>query len=469
MDRLHRLQNILFLVTLGLLQFNVRYIFNFEQISSLEGFREHLTWSIFAFDIPLGVLIALIIYETYSIFMYSMKKDQVTYEVREYSITRRHIVTLFKKPLTYLVIILLISSAFSQNKGIAIYNSYRIILAAALFTVAAFLFRKHRRLIYQSSLVVFISGVFQALLAIFQALLQRSLSLGILGESVIAPDVLGVAKFEFASQKFIRAYGTFPHPNVLGFFLLFALAAGFWLIIKKKYKNNLFLKISLPLGMILITLGILFSYSRSIVASTLILLLVVIVSYREQIIDAYKTCCSKMKIHYLFQGMIALSIIFATLFVTYNVLAPRLCITGCEGDSAFDLRVLYNEHARSIIAENPLIGVGPGNFVPALQNSHEGRFAPWEIQPVHNVYLLITSEVGLVGLVVFLSIIVSITLRSQIGFWDIFKNPFVTLFFLLIFIGFLDHYFWTLPQGQALFWLALAFFQVSGRIKKVAI
>ncbi|MEA1926079.1 MAG: O-antigen ligase family protein [Patescibacteria group bacterium] len=466
MNKLYRLQSILFLVLLGLLPFNIRHIFNFEDISMLEGFREHASWSLFAFDLFLIVLIILIVCEIYNTFANSIKIDLTTYEIRSYSITRQYVLLLLKKPVTYFLVFLLISSYFSQHSTIAFYNSYRIILSAALFMTALFLFQKRFSILSSAVCVVFFSGIFQSIITLFQFSVQHSLNLKLLGESVIAPNILGVAKFEFASQKFIRAYGTFPHPNILGFFLLLSLACGIWIIIRYWHKKNYLSKVTLVLGSLFIIAGILLSYSRSIILSSFILLSIILTAHRKKIASTYRFYCSKLKINPMFQGVVALIAVFATLFIAFNLLVPRLCIRECAGDTSISLRMIYNEFACAIIANHPFAGIGPGNFVPYLKDKFPQNFDPWEFQPSHNMYLLITAETGLLGLVAFLIVIASTILRSRIKFNNIIKNPFTIIFFLILLISFVDHYFWTLPQGQMLFWLSLAFFTASSRIDK---
>ena len=74
----------------------------------------------------------------------------------------------------------------------------------------------------------------------------------------------------------------------------------------------------------------------------------------------------------------------------------------------------------------------------------------WIHQPVHNIYLLIASETGLIGLILFLVFIFQL-FRKIIG-----QEYFLLLIvFSFLFIGLFDHFFWTLQQGQLMFWLTL--------------
>jgi O-antigen ligase len=183
-------------------------------------------------------------------------------------------------------------------------------------------------------------------------------------------------------------------------------------------------------------------------------------------VQTYQFYCKRLRISSIFQGAIAIALFFALLFFFYNLVTPRLCLTQCSGDSSLKLRSVYNRFAQNIISEKPLLGVGPGNFVSYLELHNNQGLTNWQLHPTHNIYLLISSEVGLFGLVSFLIIIFVVFLRSGLRLDNLFQNPFAILFFLMLFIGLVDHYFWTLPQGQMMFWLLLAFFEVSVRMKR---
>ena len=49
---------------------------------------------------------------------------------------------------------------------------------------------------------------------------------------------------------------------------------------------------------------------------------------------------------------------------------------------------------------NPL-GIGLSNFTLAMPDYTFIKLAPWEYQPVHNIYMLLANETGLIGLFVF--------------------------------------------------------------------
>jgi O-antigen ligase len=99
---------------------------------------------------------------------------------------------------------------------------------------------------------------------------------------------------------------------------------------------------------------------------------------------------------------------------------------------------------------SPIIGVGINNIYNNL-NIASVKGVNFLIQPVHNIFLLVLSETGVIGLVTFLFVFLK-------SFLAVIKkrNIYLLLSLLAITIlGMFDHYFLTLQQGQLLFSLVL--------------
>ena len=94
--------------------------------------------------------------------------------------------------------------------------------------------------------------------------------------------------------------------------------------------------------------------------------------------------------------------------------------------------------------ENIISGIGTGNFVENLMdkntinNTSIKNMQPWQKQPVHNVFALIFTENGIIGMTLFLLFFIML----------IWQNPLVIS---LLPILFLDHYLWTAQQGMFIF------------------
>jgi len=126
------------------------------------------------------------------------------------------------------------------------------------------------------------------------------------------------------------------------------------------------------------------------------------------------------------------------------------------GEQSITLRTFYNQTACFFIQDSPWIGIGLGNFVLEIRGMID-ILSAWTHQPVHNIYLLIGSEVGLIGLFLFLMFVYQILRQFREQGTANREQYYLLLFIVLcfLFVGLFDHFFWTLQQGQLLFWLIL--------------
>ena len=125
-------------------------------------------------------------------------------------------------------------------------------------------------------------------------------------------------------------------------------------------------------------------------------------------------------------------------------------------EQAISLRLFLAKAALYEITDHRLFGVGPGNFVPALSRYLDPSLPGWMYQPVHNLYLLVAAESGLLGLMVFLFLL-GLLFRRALG--DLLNYPLPGpasgVFCAFLFLGFFDHFFWSFEQGIATFWLTV--------------
>ncbi len=439
---------------LATIPFNLRKIFNFEKIEGLEGFREHISFSLFGFDILLLLFFLVSIFA----FFYSGRSLR-----KEFSFKKG-----LKSPLTIFIFWIFLTISWSEEPTIALYHSIRMLAAILAFLALRNTLQYKRRFFIYAASTIFGAGILQAIIGILQFIFQKSLGLKLLGESDISRTILGVAKFEISGTKIIRAYGTFPHPNLFGAFLLLALAAGVWLILFVNFsKRSRILNIFMPISLAIILAGMALSYSRSVIIVLLVFIFMIAFAHKKRFISIFKQACERFKIPKTLQEAVGILLIFSVLFVSYNILSTRICFNKCGNDNSIDLRFKYIETATSIITKYPLHGVGIGNFITFQKKHFSKKLHPWEQQPVHNIYFLIASEVGLIGFIAFLYIIISYANIFQKGFFGRLHNPFVLCFFGFLILGLIDHYFWTLPQGMLIFWISLAFFCSSAKITKV--
>src|SRR3989344_3809607 len=135
-------------------------------------------------------------------------------------------------------------------------------------------------------------------------------------------------------------------------------------------------------------------------------------------------------------------------------------------EQSVSLRWLYNEIASLMIANNPLTGVGLGNFTNRMAEflPYGTSLESWAIQPVHNIYLLIAAETGVIGLFFFLWFLISVVIKTIGSLRLNFTLERLTLLLItlaFLFIGLFDHFFLTLQQGHLMLWIILALLTVA--------
>ena len=142
--------------------------------------------------------------------------------------------------------------------------------------------------------------------------------------------------------------------------------------------------------------------------------------------------------------------LFSTLY--FNEILNRLSID--KNDQAVELRTYYNDQV--LKSDFNTLGVGIGNFVGWLKQK-ESFLLQYEYQPVHNMYLLMYTETGILGLLSFLAFL-GLRIKEFILKTKLKKSyhlSFFIFFYSFLFIGFFDHFLWTLQQGRFIFWSGL--------------
>lgn len=120
--------------------------------------------------------------------------------------------------------------------------------------------------------------------------------------------------------------------------------------------------------------------------------------------------------------------------------------------------------------ENPL-GVGIGNqMLYSVDSGLYQKFGapmPVQWQPIHNIYLLIASEVGILGLLAFLALLfrsVKDKLKSEN---KLELTTVCALLLSLLVFGLVDHFTWDLQAGRLIFWLVVGLLLGLGKEKIV--
>ncbi len=237
-------------------------------------------------------------------------------------------------------------------------------------------------------------------------------------------------------QAFLRAYGTLPHPNILGGFILICFAGPTALFLRKERPNAIWLLL-LAIGACLLAL----TFSRSAWIAVLIFLLSLI--YKSKFFGA-------KKIAFVF---ITIIIFFASTLIPLRELFIVRTInpTTLTEEASLSERLWLTEQAIALIKEHPFSGAGAGSFsIQLAERTGEFNF----VEPVHNIPLLVTAELGVFGLVLIAAIIFIIGK----SFFQT-NQPRAILISAVLFglgmISLFDHYLWTLASGRLMLGFAL--------------
>lgn len=354
------------------------------------------------------------------------------------------------KPIFWLVVFVLISFISiikAENIGLSFYSWFKLLEMVGLFFYIKSNLNQGLINFRRICQVFVFSSLFQSVIIIWQYLGQASLGLKFLAESPFNANMLGVAKIVVNDLKIVRPYGTFPHPNVLAAFLLLNIFFLFYLWLSREhFLSNYFFFIFLSL----LLFSLIISYSRTIIFAFLTCSILYLILSLWRVIQTTDLALFKRIILLLLIFIILSSLLF---YAAWPEISSRFNISSSE--EAVTLRAFYNQTALEVIQESPFLGLGIGNFVWRIKGTLY-LLGAWLHQPVHNIYLLIASEVGLIGLVIFLLFLYQLIDRLTSG-----ENHFILkylLFFIIIsflFIGFFDHFFLTLQQGQLIFWIIL--------------
>jgi O-antigen ligase len=114
------------------------------------------------------------------------------------------------------------------------------------------------------------------------------------------------------------------------------------------------------------------------------------------------------------------------------------------------------DDAWQIFKKQPVLGVGFGAYTYALHQTFPERTV-WQLQPPHNIYMLIAVELGFVGLIFFVINLFFLLYKT----W---KNrlSFVLLFSLLI-LGMFDYWWISLMIGLYFYFFVFGFIYLLKR------
>jgi len=329
-------------------------------------------------------------------------------------------------------IITFFSIFWADNKLLALFRYLILVLGILLFYLV-----KRPDFIKAANVVkVFLIGLIPpAILGIWQFFAQNAFANKYLGLAYHSANILGDSIIETSTGRYLRAYGSFDHPNILGGMMVVALILVLYSSLKKEIGRNA--RLFYLIGFSIFYTALLVSFSRSGILAFFIPALFIIV-------NAWRRGIFQKKLI----GLFILLIIFisAVIIIPYqDVFFVRVQTQSRLEQKSLSERELYLKQAVSLIKQKPILGTGAGNYILELQKIIPGQ-AIWYYQPVHNYWLLLWGEIGIFGLLSALFFWLAIIKLSV-------KKHLWPLGLTLIIISLFDHWLWTQPLGLILFFL----------------
>lgn len=286
-----------------------------------------------------------------------------------------------------------------------------------------------------------ISMLFQSFIGLYQFFTQRSLAgYWFLGETMLNLTA-NITKIDLSEMPFtqglglaITPYGTTPHSNILGGFLV--------------------------IGGVITYLA-----SRSKKTWTLYQKTLYVVTYTASLITLLATASVSAWIS------LVISITVIGLWLTSGKKNARLLILTLLSLGAviisknqFFVRHMTDEYSTSrrielhriaihMLKEHPLMGIGLNQFTKVLPDYGTITAYTSFLQPVHNIFLLWLTETGLVGITIITSILIACFKKYPI----VLLRPSLIPCIAVLVIGMFDHYPITLQTGQLLIIFSLTF------------
>ena len=259
------------------------------------------------------------------------------------------------------------------------------------------------------------------------------------------PSIRGAGVVQLpGGESFLRAYGTMPHPNILGGFALILLLGPVALFLRHERPIHPGLLLLIP-GVSVLAL----TFSRSAWLALIVFCMVLV--WKSKYFHGRRLAILLI--------MIALSFVI-TLYPNRELVQARTVNTTSHAEEfSFIGRAWLNGEARTMIGEYPLTGVGTGSFIIELaRRAGEG----YVIEPAHNIFLLAGAELGVPGLLIVIALFISFGYRLIKT-----KNPNAILAGAALtglgFISLFDHYLWTLAPGRMLLGLMIGLFMGQDR------
>jgi O-antigen ligase len=312
--------------------------------------------------------------------------------------------------------------AFYVAAHLAVLGLFAVAASDIIVTERAALFWK----------VLCFAVIAQAMLAVWQAVTQSTAPIGALLNGwpieFSARDSVAVVAVLPGVDRWLRAYGSFPHPNILGIFLAVALV-----MVSLRAEHSRLVRIAQLAGVVGLSLA--FSRSAWLALSVATVTWVVTARGWRDIPAWFRRQLGSQPV---LAALIGIGLLLSLARVTQVDAFPEA--------NSLSQRQIYDDAAWSLVAQGRPVGAGNILIAEQQQGIPVG-------EPAHNVFLIALAELGPLGVLAWLALLATIVTSA----WrraDPFARAATLAVVVVLPLLLLDHYLWTQPVGRI--WLVLA-------------
>lgn len=454
----------LFYFFVFMLPWQMRYIW--KQGFIADGVWEYGTFSLYGTEIIFYLILGLFLYGV-------VRKKGITFF--SLSNDKKWKIPAVFWSMAVLELTAFISVFYAPETGVAIYGWLKLLQGMILFFVILSI-----KFSYQKVFTVMIaSGLIQSIMGLIQFWYKKFPACKWLGLSELDASYLGTSVIEYIvyveklgkpfGHRWLRVHGSLPHPNIIALFLLAVIICSLAVYLSKTYS----LKKLLPMiGMLLIFPAFLLTFSRSawIGLAVVFCLFWLAVLLKPKYTKELKELKSDTIFNLSKFTLFCLMITVVTVLIYPNLFSVRFSNdTRLEKRSTIE-RLSGLLYSVEVIKENWYKGVGIRNYTTTLPKMLDEKIVNefgeleetrkhFDYQPVHNIYLLVMAELGIVGFFAFIALllitIINIMKQARRLVTDYYFLGVTALFCAMLLVGLFDHYLWTLNFGIMFFWLIM--------------
>ncbi|MBI2645259.1 hypothetical protein HYW94_03760 [Candidatus Uhrbacteria bacterium] len=384
-----------------------------------------------------------------------------------------------------LFFIALVSVLWSPDKILAVQAVFRLFEGGVIFLLISHISSVKQKMCVW---IFILSAVIQSVFGAIQFFMQEIPAVSWLGIAHHASWIPGDAVVESTERRWLRAYGSFPHPNILAAYLVAGYFFCIAVIMRSEKKIWTWLA---TLAGVSILFGLMLTFSREawIGLGIGLAMMGVVSAYKNRVRHSHEngnpgersilqktgsqigpvldcdrgsgmTMIKTIRISPLiFFFLVSLITILFSGMLFSEPLSVRL---GVDGWKRLEIKSIQERlgSVKEFVSLGPILvrGVGIGQYTNTLHQRDVKNNAvrpSYAYQPVHTVFLLVFAELGIAGISAFISFLFFLVWRVCHSA----RNDTLIGFGLLssfIIISFFDHFFWTIHSGILLWWVCIA-------------